>query len=1228
MKRLSHRIRWALVRYWVLSICSVTLAFGQLYTGSLTGTVLDPSGTPVADAVVTLLDVGHSTRSLTKSDRDGRYLFRSLAPGSYSIQAEAADFSRFELPGVTIGVNGNLSVDLHLRLASRRENVLVRANSSPVQIDNATVGLTLDRKLINDLPLVDRNPFDLAFLAPGVSQAPGTTYGNGVSTPGFVTNFVSDGSRNAQGDLLLDGVSVMNSDNNPGVQKALYVPPVEAIQEFKIQQTNFSAEFGNSGGTIVNVVTQSGTNQYHGELYDFLRNNDLNANTFFANSAGLAQPHLTRNDFGGTLGGPIFKNRTFFFFDFNAIRALTGETSSLAGVPDAAERSGDFGELCGRVQGTFGAGGMCSNPAGQIYDPYTGKPDAQNNASGRAPVPFNNLAAYISPGNPSIPFGLGSLPARAGNLIDPVGAKLIQGFPVPNLNVGSAGYDAYHNWVATGVSPLNQQSFDIKLDQHFSSRDTLSVRFSHEWDSGQNANFFGSVYDTSTQGPTKHAALLGDVNYIHTFSPSTLMNLSLGYAHNWYPTDGVAASFGGYDPAKVLGMPSYINTSGLQTPPSVWLFSAYGCNGFNGCVGGQAWSVLRFASETGHLVGSVNHLAGKHELKIGGELRRHRLNFMQAGTPNGLFAFTAGATASGTAGAGGDALASLMIGYVDNWSRYEIPPFTATQNYQVGGFIQDNWRITPKLTLNLGFRYDVETPRTERYNQMTWFDPSAAAPLTVPGLNLHGAVEFAGVNGNPRTGFNTNWGQVGPRFGFAYNVLPGTTLRGGYGIYYDPSDLGVVGNAVSGGFLGNDPVTTGVNNVPSAPWLPLEFLRNPFPYGIQPAVGSSQGPSTMLGQGITNIPVRSLNQTPQEQAWSLDIQRELPLSIVLDVAYIGRKGTHLYAMGYANQLDALPPGVADAFRANPSYYLDQVANPFAGLIPGSPDLSGATIPRWKLLVPYPQYSAGAGPGISSSFVPWANSIYHAAQVRVDKRFSAGLQFLFTYTFQKSLDDSSLGSSGYSFLTGGMATYESNARDPNNLRLDRSLSTFSIPQIAQLSFIYELPFGRHRKFGGNIGGVVDAVLGGWQVNGIYRVDNGLPIQLGLCGGCSVNLPTYGNQYPDLAAPLQVTGTGNLNQYFANPQVAVKPAPYTDGNAPRVLSNARMPGSDNLTASLFKEIPLRFREGARMEVRLEAFNVLNRVQFAAPDTNVGDATFGQITAQANQPRQVQMALKLYF
>ena len=981
-------------RTWILLISTMaagsTPLCAQLYTGSLTGTVFDPSNQPVSGATVVLIDPNQSARASVVTGILGRFLFRSLAPGNYSIRVEAAGFQTMNIRDIVIEVNGSLSADAKLQISQRKDSVAVQADAARAQVEDATLGLVVNRQLIDTLPLVDRNVFDLAFLAPGISQAPGTTYGNGVSTPGFVTNLVSDGSRNAQGDLLLDGVSVTNSDNNPGVQKALYVPPVDAVEEFKIQQTNFSAEFGNSGGTIVNVITRSGTNQHHGELYEFLRNNDMNANTFFANAAGLAQAHLTRNDFGGTIGGPILKNKTFFFFDVNGIRALTGQISSLAGVPDVAERSGNFGELCGRAGGTFNTAGICSNPAGQIYDPYTGQPNAQNNAINRAPIPFDNLATYISPGNPNIPFGLGNLSPTPGNLIDPVGAKLIQAFPLPNLNVGTAAYDPYHNWVATGTSPLNQQSFDIKLDQHFSDKDFLSVRFSHEWDSGQNANFFGSVYDTNTQGPTKHSVLDGDVNYVHTFNATTLVNVSLGYGHNWYPTDGVAASFGGFDPVKVLGMPSYIDTSGFLTPPSIWLFSAYGCNGFNGCLGGA----ILFDPEVRQRDRAPGGIRGSYFRKTRDQNRRGA-----SPSPDQLLASRRtqwtlrlhqqrnrvrhGRRGGRCAGRPHDRLRRQRL------QRIRDPAVHRDAE------LSDRWIHSGQLAHHSETdpepRASATTsrrPRTERYNQMSYFDPAAASPITVPGLDLHGAVEYVGVGGNPRTEFNTYWGDIGPRFGFAYNILKNTTLRGGYGIYYDPSDLGVVGNAVSGGFLGYDSVTTGVSNVPAAPWLPLEFLRNPFPFGIQTATGSSQGPSTLLGQAMTDIPVRSLNQTPQEQTWSFDIQHQLPWSILVDAGYVGRKGTHLYAMGFGNQLDALPPSVAAAFQANPSYYLEQVPNPFYGVIQGSADLSGPTIPRWKLYVPYPQYSNGAGAGISSSFVPWANSIYNAVAISNREAFLA------------------------------------------------------------------------------------------------------------------------------------------------------------------------------------------------------------------------------------------------
>jgi hypothetical protein len=418
--------------------------------------------------------------------------------------------------------------------------------------------------------------------------------------------------------------------------------------------------------------------------------------------------------------------------------------------------------------------------------------------------------------------------------------------------------------------------------------------------------------------------------------------------------------------------------------------------------------------------------------------------------------------------------------------------------------------------------------------------------------------------------------------------------------------------------MGFSAVTNLNSSMPGNPEVPYGFLRNPFPNGIMYPIGSSQGNLSYLGLGISG-PIRSWGIRPAEDSWSFGFQRELPDQVVLDVSYVGKKGTHLYFAG-AGGLNLLTEAQAATFRSDPSYWNSQVPNPFYGIItdPNS-SLSASTVGRVQLELPHPQFT-----GFSGNDPPWGSSIYHALQMRVEKRLSHGLQLLGTYTWSKSIDTSSVGSGGLTWLGGST---NSTVQDPNNLRLDRSLSQFDMPQILQLSGTYELPVGRGKLLGRGMSRWVDTFIGGWQVNGMYRRSSGQPLILGLSGGNAI--PTWGGQRPNLSATLSQASGVNLDQYFADPSVASVPAAYTLGTAPKTVGSVRAPGTNVMSASLFKQFAVsQVREGLKAEIRLESFNALNHPTFCGPNPTVGDSNFGKITCQANSPREVQIGLKVYF
>ncbi len=1186
--------------------------WGQLYTGSLTGVVSDPSGAVIPGAKATLTDTEKGFKYEAQSSPVGRFLFRNLPPGKYSIQVEAAGFKTYQQGGITLEVNQNANVDVAMQVGVTAETVEVVGTGAPLlSTEDAVTGQGLERSAINNLPLVNRAVFDLAFLAPGVSQPAGSSFGLNNSP----NNFVSNGSRNATADIIMDGVSTVNYEQNSGIQMALYTPSVDAIQEFKVQQSNFSAEIGFSGSTILNVVFRSGTNDIHGGAYYFHRNSAFDANNFFNNMNGIDIPPLRWHQYGLNAGGPIKKNRTFFFMDWEGTRSTYMGTFD-AGVPSAAERTGDFGELCTLRGGTFSPSGLCSVEDGQLWDPYTGVFNADFGGPVRTNfIPFNDMRTYMSPGNSKLPGSL-QIPAKPGNLIDPVGYKMLQYYPLPNVAVGTPQYDFRNNWVGSGASKSTNDQFDVKVDHRFTDNALLAGRFSYGRGSWHGANCFGNVGDPCTQGPNNGGPTAGVLNYTHTLNPQTLFTLSYGLTRSWSFTKGVGEDFPDFDPVTTLGLPEYMKAAGVRATPGIYV-AGYNKAAGNVDIGSQAWSFMRYGQEVHHLISSVSRVLDRHDLKFGGEMRVHRISFQQAGAPMGVFAYDFNSTSQYPWWGGGDAMAAIMIGTsTGGWGEYEIPLASSTQNLQYAGFVQDNWRVNDKLTLNLGVRYDVDLPRTERHNRMSWVDPNVPTGISAPGFqNLTGGLRF--VDKNTRSPYDADYMGLGPRFGLSYRLTDKVVLRGGYGIFYSLSKGGAAGSG-AGGFTGFDAVTNWNSYYQGDGETPYGFLRDPFGGDVLRPTGSSLGTLTLLGQGIGG-PIRSWNIRPSEQTWSFGIQRELPFAMVGDINYVGKKGTHLY-FANAGDLNHLTAAQAADFKSNPGYWNEYVDNPFYGIITDpNTSLSAPSVPRIQLIRPHPHFN-----GLSGNDPPWANSSYHGLQMRLDKRFSRGLTFLATYTWQKSIDDSSVAGGNVTWLGG---TTGSVVQDPNNLHIERSLSQYDIAHIFQLSAQWELPIGRGKLLGGDMKPWLDAVIGGWQTNGIYRASGGQPIILYLSGGQSI--PTFGGQRPNLIGTLKRSDNWTLDQYFADTSVVDKPEPYEFGTAPKTLSSVRSPGTNVASLSLFKKFSLAsIREGMRFEIRLESFNAFNHPQFCGPATTVGLEDFGKITCQANSPREVQLGGKLYW
>jgi hypothetical protein len=1146
----------------VLLVCSAS-SWSQKITASLSGIVRDSSEAVVANASVKITNSDTATVLQTSTDQNGRFQAPSLPAGTYELAVEAAGFKRLDEKGLVLNVDQHAELQLSMQIGGSTETVVVTAETPLLETDSSEVGQVISNRSIVDLPLNQRNPFSLILLAPNVT--------------GSVTNtmtglqFNVNGGRAGTTDVLLDGVS--SSPPTDSFNGLSIFPSVDAVQEFKVQTNNYAAEFGLSGGGIINLIYKSGGNTVHGSVFEFLRNSVMDANNFFANRQHVPLASFKRSQFGFSLGGPVVlprlydgRNKTFFFVDYEGLRQRTA-ANVLGSVPTLAERSGDFSQL--------------RTAAGQpitIYDPKT-----------------TTLVGgtYIRQ-----PFLNNVIPQ---NRIDAVAAAVAKYWPLPNAT--GTGGGQINNWVASTSAPYNIDQYDIKIDQNIGTRQRLAFRISQRKPSLQPTLFFPSAIaiaqssnSTVHNGATlSNNAIGGGLNYVLTLTPTDIVELRYGVSRVVQNTQIISH---GFDPTQ-LGFPNYLAASA-------------NASGFPGFEFQNYYSIGQGSDLTAGTLGMMTHTwllantktLSKHTIKSGIEIRALINNLNQTGRAVGDFSFTPaltqGPNAQAASGTAGDDFASFLLGLGGGTVTHNFKIASTTSQY-VGLYAQDDWKVGQKLTLNVGLRYELFVPRVERHNRDVYLDLSSPSPLAGPSgiANLKGGLQYVGVNGNPRSQFDMPKKNFSPRLGLAYALTRRAVVHAGYGIFYSISPTEAAGTISQTGYRTDSTFFGTIDGV-----TPANTLSNPYPTGFVPVTASSLGLATATGTSISG-PSR-YTPTPYTQGYSASVQYELPKDLVAEVTFTGSHGSQLLWNPGFNQL----PVEDLAFG---SQLLQNVPNPFYGVITNAGPLSGPTVQKRYLLAPFPQFT-----GVGWGYQPGATSEYNAIIVRVEKHFNHDLGFLASYTGGKSMDDSSSNNTG-NFNGNGTQ------QDFNNRHDDWSLSTFDVSRRFVGSVTYNLPFGRGKQFGRNWNGFADGVLGGWQTNGIYSWQNGNPLALSASNVANIFNPGERPNTTGQSAALGGSVESRLAKYFST-AVFSQPVPYTLGNVPRTIGDVRTPSARNLDASVFKHFSLY--EQLTGEFRVEAFNAFNTPVFAGPNAAVNSSSFGVISAQANAPRQLQLGLKLLF
>jgi hypothetical protein len=1125
---------------------------------TVSGRVTDPTSAVVPGAEVQVRNVDTGVVNATKTNEEGYFVLPPLPPGPYDVIASATGFKESRVDAVRLEIGQSRTINFQLQPGEVRESVTISDVAPLITTSRADRGTVVENKFITSIPLNVRNPYLLLATVPGVTT--GRLAGDNTASQSTTNNFRINGGRGSTSEILIDGAANTGTYNN----QVSAMPQLDAVQEFRVNTSPYAAEYGRTGGGVVSFSIKSGTNDLHGTFHEFLRNSKLDAAGFNSNRAGLTEkPSFKRNQFGLTSGGPVWipklyngRNRTFWFFAYEglrqrSLRAFTGT------VPTELERMGDFSQSRDTNGQPF-----------VIYDPRTTRLDPDR------PAGTTRYIREVFPGN--------RIPAE---LINPIAAAALRYYPAPNQR--GLGQSDINNYYVAAADSLDGDRIDARVDHQLTSRHTIFGRYN--WFRNINAQplVFGH-FASPVETPNRIPGINWTTNHTWAIGAGTIFEHHFSLAQS--ETNRIPLSLE-FDQSELQIPQNLISGQRVEYFPR---FTIGGLTQLG--VTGTGYNTVR--SRTWQYAASMTMLRGRHTFKGGFDWRRFPVTIDQSSPLgfNSTGAFTGGPNPQSAAARTGRGLADLLLGIAT--VTYQIRPPESHVHPYYAWYFQDEWKVRPGLTLTLGLRYSLELPRTEENNQYVFLDMESPSPLAgrVPGLpDLRGGVGFVGIEGRGRRTQIADKNNWDPRIGIAWEINQKTALRTGFGVF--TSSIAPNTDAALGFSQTTSSLVAQPDNV-----TPLFNLSNPLPNGFLPATGNSLGLLTNVGQGI-NGPVRQ-QRLPYQMQWSLDVQRQLPWNMVVEMGYAGSSGV------------ALPSGVQ--YNQLPDEYLslgtrlnETVPNPFFGIITDPTlTLSRATVQRGQLLRPFPQFT-----GVSASQAPVGHSSYHAMQMRVERRFSSGLALLFAWTHSKLIDN--VGDFGGFLGPGGFT-------NNNCFSCDRSLSYYDIPDVVRLSFRYELPFGVGKPQLNS--GALARIAGGWATAMYFTWDNGTPVQV---TGPNDSNSFGGGQRPDATGVPAKIDDQQLEDggLWFNPDAFRRAPQFTFGNVSRNLPDVRVPGNKNFDILIEKRIS--FTERYSLDFRTELFNAFNNVVFAGPQTNVTSADFGRIRLQqVNSPRQIQFGLRFSY